>query len=178
MPSTLLSTSTPTYIRIVYLQSWAVLSIAQLARPHRLPGTPGGFKGLKLQAALQGTSGTAEEGADNCRISIRGERGSRGTEFLGKIRERDNSFTHCTSPKPAFGPVYVFTTSQGSSEKGTSFFCYFHILPSFKYSMKEMNPHLHFSFFFLCMCVLKILWDTLLLEIPWKQKLSDEILPV
>lgn len=70
MPSTLLSTSTPTYIRIVYLQSWAVLSIAQLARPHSPPGTTGGFKGLKLEAALRGTSGTAEEGADNCCISI------------------------------------------------------------------------------------------------------------
>lgn len=43
MPSTLLSTSTPTYIHIVYLQSWVALAIAQFTQPYCLPGTTGGF---------------------------------------------------------------------------------------------------------------------------------------
>lgn len=148
MPSTLLSTSTPTYIRIVYLQSWAVLSIAQLARPHSPPGTTGGFKGLKLEAALRGTSGTAEEGADNCCISIGASVAPEAQSFWGRSGSERTALLIAHHPSQLLGQFVSsqLVSSTSSFEKGTSFFCYFHIPPSFKNNMEENNPHLHFSF--------------------------------
>lgn len=89
MPSTLLPTSTPTYIRIVCLRPWVVLSIAQLAQPCCLPGTPGACQRLMVQASVPKSLATVKGGVGNCHVSTEGSNSTRGSGEVEDLGSRE-----------------------------------------------------------------------------------------